>query len=198
MVRAFTNPQKIKIHFFTVNFKFSKSSPKLIFPFSGGGGGGRRGGLVETNFQLLMLSPNLLKSKKKKITRGFAEIFLSFQAKKFLGMVLDFEYQVARVFLVYANHNNEIKMFKMKIQIDAGNSALSEFFSHVIFIKYLALSDSGCGNDAIFGEKKMRAFREMRHQSENFLHKRLKSFKQIRNIANIKKSLRYALEKIIS
>ena len=31
-----------------------------------------------------------------------AENFLSFRAKKCLGMVLDFEYQVARV---YANHN---------------------------------------------------------------------------------------------
>ena len=53
----------------------------------------RLGGSVETNFQLLMLSPNLLKSKKK-ITRGFGKNFLSFQAKKCLGMVLDFEYQV--------------------------------------------------------------------------------------------------------
>ena len=46
---------------------------------------------------------------------------------------------------------------------------------------------SGCGNDAIFGVKIMRAFREMRYQSKNFLRKRLKSFKQLRNIANIKK-----------
>ena len=41
-------------------------------------------GLVETNFQLLMLSSNLLKSKKKFI-RGFAENFLSFRAKKVPG-----------------------------------------------------------------------------------------------------------------
>ena len=44
MVRAFTNPPKNKIH--------------LKFPLGVGGGG-----LVESNFQLLMLSPNLLKSK---------------------------------------------------------------------------------------------------------------------------------------
>ena len=50
-----------------------------------------------------------------------------------------------------------------------------------------AWRQSGCGNGAIFGAKKMRAFREMRHQSEKFLRKQLKSFKQIRNIANIKK-----------
>ena len=70
-----------------------------------GGGGGGEGGLVETNFQLLMLSPNLLKYKKN-FTRGFAENFLSFQAKKCLGMVLDFEYQVVHVYTVYANHKN--------------------------------------------------------------------------------------------
>ena len=45
-----------------------------------------------------MLSPNLLKSKKK-FTRGLAENFLSFQANKCLGMVLDFEY------LVVEKHN---------------------------------------------------------------------------------------------
>ena len=38
-----------------------------------------------------MLSPNLLKSKKN-FTRGLAENFLSFQAKKCLGMLLDFEW----------------------------------------------------------------------------------------------------------
>ena len=52
-----------------------------------GGGGG-------VGSQLLMPSPNLLKSKKK-FTRGLAENFLIFRAKKCLGMVLDFEYQVA-------------------------------------------------------------------------------------------------------
>ena len=57
--------------------------------------------------QLLMLSPNLLKSKKK-ITRGFAEHFLSFQAKKCLGMN-GFGLRVPscsriRVYDVYANH----------------------------------------------------------------------------------------------
>ena len=44
--------------------------------------------------QLLMLTPKMLKSKKK-FYKGLAENFLSFQAKKCLGMVLDFEYQVA-------------------------------------------------------------------------------------------------------
>ena len=51
-----------------------------------------------------MLSLNLLKSKNI-FTREFAKNFLSFQAKKCLGMVLDFEYQVVRVYEVYANHN---------------------------------------------------------------------------------------------
>ena len=50
----------------------------------GGGDGG----------QLLMLSPKKLLKSKNKFTRGLAENFLSFQAKKCLGMVLDFEYQV--------------------------------------------------------------------------------------------------------
>ena len=45
----------------------------------------------------------------------------------------------------------------------------------------------GCGNDAIFRAKIMRASKEMRYQSENFLCKQLKNFKQIRNIANIEK-----------
>ena len=108
---------------------------KSKFAMSGGGrGGGKGGGLVETNFQLLMLSPNLLKSqipmccggggvetnlqllmlspnllKSKNIfTREFAENFLSFWAKKCLGMVLDFEYQMVRVYFVYANHNKVV------------------------------------------------------------------------------------------
>ena len=78
-------------------------SPNLLkseISMSGGGRGGGGG----TNFQLLMLSPNLLKSKNI-FTREFAENFLSFQAKKCLEMVLDFEYQVVRVYFVYANHN---------------------------------------------------------------------------------------------
>ena len=49
----------------------------------GGGGGGGIGD------QLLMPSPNLLKSQKN-LTRGLVEKFLSFRAKKCLGMVLDF------------------------------------------------------------------------------------------------------------
>ena len=59
-----------------VNFKFSKSSPELKFSFWGGG-------LVETNFQLLMLSPNLLKSKK--IYKGFWWKFSKFSGKKVPG-----------------------------------------------------------------------------------------------------------------
>ena len=88
------------------NFQILMLSPNLLksqIPMSSGGGG-----LVETNFQLLMLSPNLLKSKKKNFTRGFAENFLSFRAKKCLGMILDFEYQMTRICKLYANHNYEI------------------------------------------------------------------------------------------
>ena len=44
-----------------------------------------------------------LKKKKKK---NFAKNFLSFRAKMCLGMVLDFEYQVVRIYEVYANHKN--------------------------------------------------------------------------------------------
>ena len=82
------------------NFQLLMLSPNLLksqIPMSGGGGG------AETNFQLLMVSPNLLKSKNI-FTKEFAENFLSFRAKKCLGMVLDFEYQVVRVYFVYANH----------------------------------------------------------------------------------------------
>ena len=129
------------------NFKLFMLSPNLLkskFPLSSEGGGGFGGyqfstfdaeskfakiqnsyvergwgGLVNTNFQLLMLSPNWLKSKfpmyrgggcvggtnfqllilspnllkKKKI---FAKNVLSFRVKMCLGMVLDFEYQVVR------------------------------------------------------------------------------------------------------
>ena len=84
------------------NFQLLMLIPNLLkskIPISG-----RGEGLVEINFQLLMLSPNLLKSKKK-FTRGLAENFSSFRAKKCLGGVLDFEYQVVRVYFVYANHN---------------------------------------------------------------------------------------------
>ena len=54
---------------------------------------GRGGGIGGTNFQLLMLSPNLLKKKKKIF---FVKNFLSFWAKMCLGMVFDFEYRVVR------------------------------------------------------------------------------------------------------
>ena len=79
-------------------------SPNLLksqIPMPHGGGGGGGGMSVETNFQLLILNPNLLKSKNI-FTREFTEHFLSFRAKKCQRMVLDFEYQVVRV---YANHN---------------------------------------------------------------------------------------------
>ena len=91
------NPMLRVCRLVETNFQLLMLSPNLLksqIPMSSGGGGG----LVETNFQLLILSPNLLKS--------FAENFLSFRAKKCLGMVLDFEYQVAHVYKVYANHNN--------------------------------------------------------------------------------------------
>ena len=77
-------------------------NPKFTFSQVGGWVGGAGGGGCAGN-QLLLLSPNWLKSKKK-FTRGLAENFLSFWAKKYLGMVLDFEYWVARVYKVYANH----------------------------------------------------------------------------------------------
>ena len=100
---------------FNAEFKFAKIQK---FPCQGGGG------LVETNFQLLMLSPNLLKSKIL-MSRGggvggpnfqllmlspnwLKKNFVSFRVKKCLGMVLDFEYQVVRVYKVYANHNQLI------------------------------------------------------------------------------------------
>ena len=96
MVRAFINPPKIKIHFFTLcvcvgggvgGNQFSTFDAESKFAkipkshgMGGGGGGGGREQLVETNFQLLMQSPNLIKSKKK-FTRGFAENFLVFGQK---------------------------------------------------------------------------------------------------------------------
>ena len=54
---------------------FLHLSPNLKLPFLKGGG---------VNFQLLMLSPNLLKSKNY-FTRGFAEILLSFRTKSMLA-----------------------------------------------------------------------------------------------------------------
>ena len=69
--------------------------------------GGRGGGLAETNFQLLMLSSNLLKSKVPMSGGGgegggggswWTQLSTfdteSKSAKMCLGMVLDFEYQV--------------------------------------------------------------------------------------------------------
>ena len=89
-------------------------------------------GVGGTNFQLLMLSPNFLQSKismsggeggdqfptfdaeSKFATQKkfFAKNFLSFRAKKCLGMVLDFEYQVVRVYEVYANHKYKLETFR--------------------------------------------------------------------------------------
>ena len=81
---------------------------------------------METNFQLLMLSPNFLKSQIPISVGGgvggnqfstfdaeskFAKknfFVKSFRAKKCLGMVLDFEYQVVRVYFVYANHKKGV------------------------------------------------------------------------------------------
>ena len=50
-----------------------------------GGGGWQPTFDAESKFALTL----------KKLTRGLAENFLIFRAKKCLGMVLDFEYQVA-------------------------------------------------------------------------------------------------------
>ena len=77
---------------------------------------------METNFQLLMLSSNLLKSKipmsswgggggwnevstfdaesKLAIKKKFCEKFSKFSGKNGNGFVLDFEYQVVRLYKV--------------------------------------------------------------------------------------------------
>ena len=65
------------------NLTLSSNLLKSKIPMLDGGGG---------RSWNLMLSPNLLKKK-------------SFRAKMCLGMVLDFEYQVVRIYEVYANHN---------------------------------------------------------------------------------------------
>ena len=65
------------------NLMLSSDLLKCKIPICGGGGGG---GVGETNFQLLMLSPNLLEKKKKK----------NFLGKNWNGFVLDFEYRVVR------------------------------------------------------------------------------------------------------
>ena len=83
---------------FDAEFKFAKIQNSHVL-WGGGGKGGEGGeGVGEPNFQLLMPSPNLL---KKNFLQKF---FLSFRAKMCLGMVLDFEYQVVRVY-EDANHN---------------------------------------------------------------------------------------------
>ena len=51
---------------FDAEFKFAKIQNSHVE----GGGGGGVGGLVETNFQLLMLSSNLLKSKIPMLREG--------------------------------------------------------------------------------------------------------------------------------
>ena len=82
-------------------------SPKMlkskIHISTGGWGGG-------VDCQLLMPSPNLLKSKKK-FTRGLAENFLSFRAKKCLGMVLDFEYYTRTTIIAYDRKQKNIPYF---------------------------------------------------------------------------------------
>ena len=60
---------------FDAESKSAKIS-KSLYVWGGGGGGGS----VTANFQLLMLSPNLLKSQKI-FGRGFVENFLSFLTK---------------------------------------------------------------------------------------------------------------------
>ena len=60
---------------------------KSKIPMSGEGGGG-------TNFQLLMLSPNLLKNF------FFCKKFSVFSGKNWKGFVLDFEYQVVPLYEV--------------------------------------------------------------------------------------------------
>ena len=64
---------------FDAEFKVAKNQNFHVW----WGGGG------ETNFQLLMLSPNLLK-------KSFCEQFSKFSGKNVNGFVLDFEYQVVR------------------------------------------------------------------------------------------------------
>ena len=61
--------------FVETNFQLLMLSSNLLKSKIPMAGGG--GGVGGTNFQLLMLSPNLLKKKKKKIAKNF----LSFQAK---------------------------------------------------------------------------------------------------------------------
>ena len=63
---------------------------KSKIPMCSVGGGGIGG----TNFQLLVLSPNLLKKKK------FCKKFSKFLGKNHNGFVLDFEYQVVRLYEV--------------------------------------------------------------------------------------------------
>ena len=66
----------------------------------GGGGGGNWLNQLST----FDVESKFAKKKKKK--KFFAKNFLSFQAKMCLGMVLDFKYQVVRIYFVYANHKN--------------------------------------------------------------------------------------------
>ena len=56
---------------FKSQLQIFKSSPVLKFPFWGGG-------LVETNFQLLMLSSNLLKSKIPMLRAGLWKLISNF------------------------------------------------------------------------------------------------------------------------
>ena len=56
------------------NFQLLILSPNLLKPQIPMSGGGR-GGLVETNFQLLMLSPNLLKSQIPCLVGGSPVVF---------------------------------------------------------------------------------------------------------------------------
>ena len=92
-------------------FDAKSKNPKFTSLQVGGGGGG--GGFGS---QLLMPSPNLLKSKKK-FTRGLAEKFPSFRAKKVpgngfgvpSGSRIKYFRQIPCVFRVWKNeHSNSL------------------------------------------------------------------------------------------
>ena len=81
---------------FDAEFKFAKIQNSHVW----WGGGGMVSG---NKFPTFEAESKFVKKKKK----NFAKNFLSFQAKKCLGIVLDFEYQVVHIYEVYANHKNK-------------------------------------------------------------------------------------------
>ena len=89
MVRAFTNSWgRGGFTEYDAEFKSAQIQNSHLW-----GGGGGVGG---TNFQLLMMSSNVQKKKKN----FFWEKFSKFSDKKHNGFVLDFEYQVVRLYFV--------------------------------------------------------------------------------------------------